>query len=270
MRSVKKIEMDQNDYVVRYLTQVENKNGFSEQIIGSRKKLFVYNRLIASHTPSGYLDLAGLDKKQFASFLGQFSKKLYAQILKFPELLDIEIEFKGVAKHRNRSEWSKLPIGSFFFNIDLNSAYWQIARRLNYIDEKFFNQYIDLEEYKTAKRFCISFLSRPNKKVYHTKSGTSYTIECNTICLQNIYKNIRKELYKTIQGSLVGIDNYLEYNIDGVMVRTEHVVQVKEYFVKEGLHFKTIFCQKISNEEFKHGKKIKNFIRKEINQSKNQ
>jgi len=269
MRKVKQIEMDQSEYSVRYLTQVENKNGFSEQTIGSRKKLFVYGRLIASHTPNGYLDLAGLNPKQFASFLGQFSKKLYAQFLKHPELLNLEVDFTGIAKHRQRSEWAKMPIGSFFFNIDLNSAYWQIAHRLNYIDTDFFNNYIDLPEYKTAKRFCISFLSRPNRKVYHHKDGTTYEILCDTKVLQNMYKNIRKELYKTIQGSLVGIKDYLEFNIDGVMVRHEHVPKVKEYFISQGLRYKTIFCQKISNEEYTHGKKVKNFIRKEINKSIN-
>jgi hypothetical protein len=256
---IESLTINSEQYSERVVTQVENQNGFKEQVHGSRKKLYVYDRLVASTTPSSYLDLGGIDKRQFSSFLGHFNKKLYSQFSKHPELLDKEVKFYGTARHRNIKTWNAMPVGTYFYNIDLKSAYWQMAYRLGYIDQSMFDNYIDLDDYKTAKRFCISFLARPNKMVYHTKQGQKYEIHCNTDVLKRVYTNIRNELYRLIQTSLNGNETYIEYNVDGVAVPSKLVPMVKEFFAKEGLRYKTTFCQKINDKQFTYGLKTKNF-----------
>lgn len=258
---IDKVTMDEGDYSVRYATQLYNKNGFKEQVHGARKKLYVYNRCVASTSQKSYLDLGGLDAKQFSSFLGLFSKKLYAQHLENPELFSINIGFKGVSRGKSMEVWSKMPIGTFFYNIDLNSAYWQMLFRLGYIDETMYYKYIDQPEYKTAKRFCVSFLARPNKMVYHKTSGEKIEISCDTEVLRNVYRNVRNELYNTVKNAL-GDGSYLEYNIDGVTVPANIVENIKKYFHNEGLRFKTTFCRKISENEYLYGSKTKVFKKK--------
>jgi len=259
MKKVK--QLCQEEYSKRLAVQFDNGNSFAVHQKGSRKELYVHNRLVATHTPNGYLDLGGLTNQQFASFLGHFQKHLYNKLQKNTNLYNFKVDFKGVARHRNLKTWEKIPVGSIFYNIDLNSAYWQIAHKLGYIDADFFNQYLEIPEYKSAKRLCISFLARTNKKTYYEPGGTSYEIHCDTTPLQMVYSNIRKELYRIINYSINGIEDYLEYNVDGVMVLPKDLNSVRNYFKEQGLRYKNIFCLKINENEFTHGKKVKNFVR---------
>jgi hypothetical protein len=257
MRKLKTI--DENEYSKRLAVQFENGNGFAVHQKGSRKELFVHNRLVATHTPNGFLDLGELSNQKFASFLGNFQKHLNRKLINSPGLIDLKINFNGVARYRNSKVWEQIPVGAIFYNIDLNSAYWQMAHRLGYIDNEFFKTYLDIPEYKSAKRFCISFLARTNKKTYYNPDGTFYEIHCDTTPLQMVYTNIRKELYKVINGAINGIDDFLEYNVDGVVVLPKDALMVRNYFREQGLKYKNIFCQKINENQYTHGKKIKNF-----------
>lgn len=258
---LEKVTMSTDSYLVRVTTQKHNGNGYKEQHFGSRKKLFVYDRLIASTSPNGSLDLGGLEKAQFNSFLGHFNKKLYSQFLKYPELMYKEVDFKGTAKHRNIKSWNKLPIGSFFYNIDMSSAYWQVLHKLGYIDESFYQKYMFDSDYKTAKRFCVSFLARTNKMIYTLNDGSQHTIECNIDVLNQVYQNVRKELYRIIKSSLKENTDYLEYNIDGVLVPISMAPEIKDFFASNGIRYKTTICQKISERQYRSGTRIKNFIR---------
>lgn len=248
-----------SSYSARINTQLDNKSNFIERIHGSRKHLVVHGKLIATTSPSGYLDLGGLTKNEFASFLGLFNRKLYAQFIKFPELYDQDVHFFGVARHKNSKVWNSLPIGSYFYNLDMSSAYWQILYCLNYIDKHTFDSYINSSKHKTAKRYCVSFLARPNKSVYYSPSGEKIEITCDTSVLNRVYSNVRKELYRTVHEALIGIENYIEYNIDGVTVLKEDVDQVKKYFKGRGLIFKTTVCRKLSENEYTYGNKTRKF-----------
>lgn len=260
MRQFSKIEMNQTDYAVRFITQVENKNLFMEQQHGSRKNLLVHGFLVATTSPNGGLDLGGLEKREFTSFLGLFTRKLYSQFYKFPELHSLDVRFMGTARGKNRINWEDMPVGHIFFNLDLSSAYWQILYYLNYIDKKMFDSYINSKRHKTAKRFCVSFLARNKKTTYHNPDGSTYEIQCNTEVLKKVYSNVRKELYRTIQGALNGSKTYLEYNIDGVTVLPEDLEVIKQYFNSRGLTYKTTICTKINATQYQYGKEIKNFI----------
>jgi hypothetical protein len=251
--------MDQENYSLRIQVQEENQNGFSEQVHGSRKKLFVQNKIIATNSPNGYLDLGGLTTQEFTAFLGLFTRGLYSQFRKFPELYDQKIDFRGTARHKHRANFLALPVGEFFYNIDLSSAYWQVAYRLNYISEKTFNKYMASKKHKTAKRFCVSFLARTNKKIYTDPKGNKSTIECDISVLRTVYSNIRKELYKLVQEGLNGKETYLEYNIDGMTVLQEDLSEIADFFDSQNLIYKTTLCRKVNDRQYSYGSEIRNF-----------
>lgn len=254
-----KMNLDSNEYLMLRSIQFENQKQFAEQQIGGRKKLYVNNHLIGS-TVNGYVDLQDLTSRQFAAFLGMFNRGLYSQIRK-NDLLNLKVNFKGVSRSKNHKGYERLPVGSIFYNIDLNSAYWQIAHKLGYISDNVFNKYQFDDKYKSVKRLCVSFLSRPNKKTYHQLDGTAFTVHCDTSILKQVYDNIRSELYRTINDIADQVD-YIEYNIDGISILPEDKQLVKQYFNDLGLLYSTKLCVKLDEYKYKSGIKVKNWKRK--------
>lgn len=243
----------------------KNPHPFCEQVIGSRRKIYKFGKFICTEKLSVEINLGGIKKSQFPPFLGLFNKTLYQQFMNNPSLYDQKIEFMGrTSKGKNFKLWESMKEGSVFWNIDLKSAYWQMCYRLGYIDDKLFFKYLQQEEYKHAKRYCISFLARSNKMVYNYPSeGRSHEISCDNGVLIQVYKNIRNELYNSIAYAMgdLDVDNgWLEYNIDGVtVVGTENVKLVKERFISLGLDFKSTLCIKEDDVYYKSGSSRKAF-----------
>lgn len=252
--------MNSNDYAALKSIQYQNQNYFLEQQHGGRKKLFVESKLIAS-TVVGSVDLEKLNKRQFASFLGMFNRNLYKRLREQSGLLEQKITFKGLSRSKNNKLYASLPAGSLFYNIDLSSAYWQIAHKLGYISTSIFEKYQNEARYKSVKRLCISFLARPNKMTYHFPDGLVNVIHCDTSCLKQVYDNIRNELYRIIN-TISDELNYVEYNIDGISVLPEDKSKVKEYFKSEGLLYKTTICIKINEHQYRFGNRTKNWSKK--------
>lgn len=246
MQRYDKFEVSLEEYEKIKKIQIENGSNVQEHFIGTRKKLIVKSKMIATTSEVTSLPLGGLSKQQFNSFLGRFNKELYAQFKKHNELYDLQIKFDGFSREKNYDVWESLPQNSFFYNIDLSSAYWQIAFKLGYITKRMFETYIELDAYKEAKRYCISFLARSNKMTYTDERQIS-TVCCDTQIFKQIYANIRNELYVCIKDSIIGVPNWLEYNIDGVSVLSEDLSKIKNAFNEMGLIFKVCECQKISN-----------------------
>jgi hypothetical protein len=257
-----KMNMDAAEYSFLLSIQQKNQKVFSEQQIGGRKRLYIGEKMVGS-TVSGFVDLEELSSGQFASFLGMFNRNLYAQIAK-NDLLGLKVNFKGVSRSKNHKLYDSLPEMSIFHNIDLKSAYWQIARRLKYISEPTYLKYIHKDQYKSVKRLCISFLARPNKMTYHTADGYINTIHCDISMLKNVYENIRNELYRIINGIADKVE-HIEYNIDGITVLTKDKQKVKDYFDNLNLEYKINFCVKLNEFQYQSGSKIKNFRRRTIN-----
>jgi hypothetical protein len=245
-----------------------NPQTFCEQIVGSRRKLYKHGRFICTVKLRNDLDLGGIEKNQFAPFLGMFNKTLYSQFLKNPLLYDQNIEFiGGLSKGKNYEVWESLKEGDIFWNIDLKSAYWQMCYRLGYIDSSLFFKYVNQDEYKQAKRYCVSFLARTNKMVYnYPATGLSYEINCDISVFNNVYRNIRNELYNCISYALSGLSSessWLEYNIDGVsVIGKENVDEVKKKFKEMNLDFKTSLCIKEDEWYYQQGASRKAFIKK--------
>lgn len=263
MRRYSKIEYTPENYQNCINTQMANKTPFKEHFHGSRKKLYVSNRLCATTiSDGGGMDIGEISKNKFIAFLASFSRNLYEQFYKKPELYDVKKNFLGSSSHKNIAVWNTISVGDFFYNIDVKSAYWQVCHKIGYISNDFFLAYINRDEYKKAKRYCITFLQRQNKMTYKTATGESdRTIVCDVQVLRTAYCNIRYELYSCVKNVLNGTENYIEYNIDGISVLSKDFKKIVAGFKEQGLDVKASLCEKINNHQYKQGVKTKNFKR---------
>ena len=258
MRQYAKLECDNEEYSMIQNVQRFNKTKTKEQFIGSRKKLFSNNEIIATTSAYNGLSLGDISKNQFYSFLGAFNKQLYNQFKKNNDLYSLDIDFKGASRDKNYTFWNEINEGDFFYNLDLKSAYWQVAHKLGYFNEKMFNRYFVLDEYKMAKRLCISFLARRNRMIYYI-DGDKKQIDCNTDVFLTVYKNIRHYLYNSMFSCIHPKMDWIEYNIDGITITSKDLDYVKDYFNNLGLKYKITECRKVNAKQYLYGQKIRTF-----------
>lgn len=258
MQKYNKYEVVDSEYKNLLGIQIDNGKLVKEHSLGNRKRLYSNHRLIATMSYSSNLELGGISKQQFTSFLGNFNRHLYSQFMLNVKLFDIDIKFKGQARDKNYVFWDSLKIGTFFYNVDLSSAYWQMAYRLGYISEDMYLLYRDDDSYKQAKRYCISFLARDNKCSYIIDNKV-FGITCDMSFLKKVYDNIRYELYNCIGYGMSGLCNWVEYNIDGISVLSCDLELVKSRFKELGLFYKVTQCRKMSSTEYKYGSKLRKF-----------
>lgn len=255
---INKIELKEYERILSVIQK--NNQPYRQQIVGARRSVYVGKNLIATTAATGSVSFGNLNFTKFVAFLGQFNKSIYQQFKANDTLYYKDITFNGSSKQRNVESWDELHIGCFFYNVDLSSAYWQIAHRLGYIPTKMFNKYISLDEYKMAKRLCISFLARKNTMLYYNGVSVS-EITCDSAIMNGIYTNVRHELYNIINGAANSVDAYLEYNTDGITVTASEVGKVKGFFEREGLIYKINECRKISGSQYYCNNKIRSFRR---------
>jgi len=258
MKSYKKLEVSEQYYMQIMETQRHNKSVVREHIHGRRLRMYSDNMFIATYCQNAHLSKGELTDTQFFSFLGQFNKQLYKQFINNEELFGKEIKFRGSSKQKNHKAWDKLADGDYFYNIDMDSAYWQIAYKLGYINEKMYRRYLNNDKYKQAKRYVISFMGRNNVMRYHNDEGY-YEIVCDETMFKNIYMNVRYGLYNIIGDCIRQTKDWLEYNIDGVMVLNTEVDKVSEFFKKHDLQFKISECRKLNEFEYSHKSKTRLF-----------
>jgi hypothetical protein len=95
--------------------------------------------------------------------------------------------------------------------------------------------------------------------MFYNIQGNHYEINCEDDILKSLYKNIRNELYNSITKVVSLCSEFIEYNIDGVSIFSKDVDNAIKGFDCLGLDYKITRCVKISEENYKHGCKIKNF-----------
>lgn len=259
---MKKYTQENYNNAIRNL--ISNETPFSERTIGARNSLFVSGKIRAILQPNSILHLGSLEKGKFVSFLGNFSKNLYEAVIENPELCFMQIDFNGRARAKNEAVWKTIKDGDCFYNVDLKSAYWQIAHQLGYIKKDFFERY-NTDEYKQAKRFCISFLARRVHCTYFDGGKSFRLIHCDTTVLKNIYGNIRKKLYICIAKAIESCNNeFIDYNIDAITIKKEQLSNVVKAFTDMGLDIKVTRCLKANNSQYYYGKEARNFTNKYI------
>ena len=238
---------------------INNGSKVSEQKHGSRRILYANQEICGFSEMNYYIPLSDkLSSKQFNSFLGAFTKSLYNQIRKNNSLLELSIEFDGVSRDKNYDSWNKMKPKQVFYNIDLSSAYWQMAYKLNYISKNLYQNYIFKDEYKEAKRYCVSFLARENKMIYYDHREID-VMNCDTSVLNQVYSNIRNYLYNTIDELKQATHNWIEYNIDGISVIDKDLEKICSILDKMNLIYKVNECIKIDKNEYYQKGKIRKF-----------
>lgn len=253
------LEVSKDEYNEIMFAQFSNSNNFKEHTFGSRKRLYKDDILLATYCPSDSIDLGTLDGNVFHRFLANFNKQLYRQFVKNQSLLSLKIEHNLQARDKHFDNWDALPIGTYFYSIDIKNAYWQIAHKIGYINTDFYTKYLHNDDYKQAKRYCISFLARNNKKSY-VSSKANYTISCDMGLFNQAYSNVRNLLYKIIYECVEStLNNYLEYNIDGLYVCNTEVKSVKNILKSHGIISKLIECVKINETQYAMQNKLRNF-----------
>lgn len=253
------LEIEDKEFDPTMNVLIKNGSRVSEQLYGSRRILYSDSQVCGYSQLDYYLPISeNLPSKKFYSFLASFKRSLYSQFRKNNDLLKLRIEHKGMTRDKNFENWNLLKPKSEFYTIDLNSAYWQFAYKLGYISKKVFNTYIDLEEYKEAKRYAISFLARENEMVYHDGRQID-RIECDISCLYQVYENIRNEMYKSVESVVNIIPGWIQYNIDSISVIESDVKKVQEAFESIGLRYKIETAIKIDEMEYCVNGKIRKF-----------
>lgn len=255
-----KKEVSEARYAQLRALQKQNGLPFTEHIQGSRRTLIVFNKIVCTTVVGGgFLDIGDIDDTQFVSFLACFKRGLYNNIKKKPELAFNKVEFKGVSRSKNRDTFSKIEVNDFYWNIDLVSAYWQIGFQLGYVSKSFFKKYQNNPSYKQVKRLAFSFLARQNYKDY-IHNGNHFQIICDNTVHQQIYDNVRNELYKTITRAVELADTgYIDYNIDSISVTKDKKDQIVQFFLERGLEVKVMPVIKISNQEYKLKDRVRRF-----------
>ena len=242
-----------------------NKTDSVEVRVGARNKLYrIDNKklLCTNKVAATTVTIGKLKPKAFSSFLAEFKKTLNKQLTTNAELFYLQIPFKGCSKHKNTKAFNKISIGEYFYTIDFNSAYWQMAHKIGYITPQVYNAYINVDDYKQAKRLCFSFLSRKVSAYY---SNGHRIVNCDTTPYKRAYDNVRHLLYTHLMECVKTTNGeYIEYNIDSITVNADKINAIKLYLKNVGIVFKITECKKLSTKEFISGNKIVRFAKLNI------
>ena len=196
----------------------------------------------------------------FKVFLSNFTKQLHKQFLKNDALFTLSISPVIPARAKNQDIWSEVKVGEYFYCVDINSAYWQVAFMLGYIKEPFYHKYLRCDEYKQAKRYCISFLARQNKSTYISNGCVTNHITCDTSLYRVVYENIRHKLYNLVNEMIEAVDNkQIQYNVDAVYVLSENLSTVQNVLKNNNLLHKIIECRKVGENEYTYKGKTRKF-----------
>jgi hypothetical protein len=258
---MKNIDVSFEEYDQLVELQIKNGVPFSEHNKGSRKTLYVFGSPVASIV-SGYnsLDIGNLPYPKFYSFLASFKRGLYQNLFSNEKLITFKIDFDGSSRGKNRDLFQTIEIEQSYYNLDLISAYWQIGYRLGYVSKKNYLKYLKNDDYKAAKRLCFSFLARCNYKEYLNPDGSKYIIECDNSIDQQVYDNVRNELYRIILGAVDLINSsYIDYNIDGISFLKSELPIVKKYFDDLELEYKINPCVKQGDSHYLYKGKIRKY-----------
>ncbi len=274
-----KYELDTSQYSRIIKNKISNKYNLIEIIVSGRKKLFKildepkktvskkgkerieHKTLICTNKISD-IGIGNLKKESFTAFLAEFKRNLHKTIIEKPELLELKIGYNKSKARKDTTNWDKIVDGDYFYCIDFKSAYWQIGYKIGYVSEEMFKSYIGLDDYKSAKRLCFSFLGRNVLANYFSESliGKMTSIRCNTNAYKNVYDNVRNLLNNYLY-EMVNLTNgnYILYHTDGICVPVEYVNPIKKFLIDNELLFKITICKKLNNSQYSIGNELMKF-----------
>lgn len=259
MKLRKTLEIDAQIYEPTKEVMIKNGVRLSEQFFGNRRVLYSNSKICGFLESDNYLPLSEeLSNKEFSNFLASFSLSLSNQLRKKHSLWGVKIEYDGDKSGHNPNAYRKIKQVTKFYQIDLSSAYWQMAFRLGYISKNLFDKYMFEDKYKQAKRYCVSFLGRTNYMRYYDGREIEY-VECDTSFQVQVYENIRNEMYQVIKQVRDAIPNWVMYHIDSVSVMEKDFEKAKSILENLSVYYKVKEAVKLDNTEYSVNGKLKKF-----------
>lgn len=266
MRRASTTILSEQDFKSLVQSNVKQKQTFTVQVT-REKNYYLYNekeRLVARGKKGKTKESKLKEFEDGASIFGNnvtFSQglavvtmvkqqvKSYIDEKKHPEVIEAKYSTTG----RSHDNFKEIPNGSVFYSVDINHAYFQVLRKLNYISEEFYRIYKDQDHYKKAFHFSCSWLAS-RTKIYTYKMGVLVGVQDKAKSekeFKQIYDNVRHTL-QNLLGELyerIGT-NAVAYLTDEIFIKKEALPEVKEFFKEKGYEFKTSLCWKINNTEF--------------------
>ncbi|MEM2138826.1 MAG: hypothetical protein QXM96_01610 [Candidatus Woesearchaeota archaeon] len=258
MKTRKIISQDEYNDIKNYFI---SNNFYVREIKKSEQnlKLIVNNNSFIHFTNN--LHFESLSNIQFSKFYNIILKDIIFNVnSKNIHELIVESKNKKI-KEKNLDVWNKVKIGEFFINIDIKNAYWQSAYKLGYISEDLYKDYEFLDEYKEAKRYVFSLLSRDVECNYYNDGNKVNKIKCNNLIFKNMLKNIRNFLSNSIYDICSGVDNnsIIEYNIDAIYCLYNNLDIIRKMFYEKNIKFKITLCKKTSENAYIYNYTLKFF-----------
>lgn len=159
---------------------------------------------------------------------------------------------------KNEKRWKLVKDGDFFWETDMEHAYFQALHKLGYISDKYYLRYCNLEDYKRAYIYSVSW-GKATKNVIEFKKGiknSDYNVTNDEYGI--IYDNVRGFLSHAIdEAVIVSGGGFLRSTVDSIMYLPENKDAVLEYFRGRDLKVKHTLCRKLDGKYmFRNGKKV--------------
>lgn len=214
---------------------------------------------------SDRIDNSGISKQQFVGVITAFRNELTNRVVECPNLISLQVADKmGVKipkRDTNHDNFYQLQIGEVFYEFDISKAFFQSAFKTGYISEKFYNKYKDKDSLKQPLREAVTWLARDIRKTYYNVGEEDpregYTIRCgqqdrSQYIYNKIFSNIRNYLHNTILDCLneVGLENYIKYNIDAIVVEDKYTKKVEDVLNAYGWKYTKEAIGKISETQY--------------------
>jgi len=260
MRLRKALEIAPEKYEATKQILIEEGLKISEHFHGSKRVLYSQSKPVGFLEVDHYLNISEeLSNKEFSSFLAAFTLSLHNELRKNRDLWTVRIPFPTKStSDKNQKAFDSVPEVSKFYQIDISSAYWQMAYKIGYISKGMFNKYMFDDKYKEAKRYCISFLGRENFVQYHDGRLIDI-VHCDQTLQRQIYENIRNMMYKVIQYAADQNPDWIMYHADSISVMQKDLENVKNIFDELSLHYKVNEVIKVDQVEYCINGKFKKF-----------
>lgn len=157
----------------------------------------------------------------------------------------------------NKDWFAAAPVGTLFWEADIDHCYFQILHNFGYISSKFYNKYCNLGEYKQGYIYSVSWLDA-KKEVRHYDKGVlikTDIVASDSYC--NVFKNVRGESSRLISDAVVclGAENVFRTTIDSIMYSYDYKEFITNHFESIGYKIKNNLCKKdTANSYVKGGK----------------
>lgn len=155
--------------------------------------------------------------------------------------------------YTNINLWSNLAVGSVFFYVDCNHAYWRIAWLKTYIGAKLYNKYATDNSLKSERVKALACVIAPRVCDYYMPGKEPWRIIEDKSVHEQIHKNIRHTCWN-MMGQLTELLDFgcYGYRTDGIMVPRHLVQPVKDYLESHNFLFTVKKCIKVNDKFYKY------------------